>query len=114
MSTAKSPVPAYTITEVEVVDADGYQRYRELAQAAVAQHGGRFLVRGAKPIVAEGDFPPRQSVVVIEFPSMDQLKAWYDSPQIPRCARSGAHGPAATAIVPGGRCGLMGRSRALL
>jgi len=39
MSTAKSPVPAYTITEVEVVDADGYQRYRELAQAAVAQHG---------------------------------------------------------------------------
>jgi len=81
MSTAKSPVPAYTITEVEVVDADGCQRYRELAQAAVAQHGGRFLVRGAKPIVAEGDFPPRQSVVVIEFPSMDQLKAWYDSPQ---------------------------------
>ena len=81
MSTAKSPVPAYTITEVEVVDADGYQRYRELAQAAVAQHGGRFLVRGAKPIVAEGDFPPRQSVVVIEFPSMDLLKAWYDSPQ---------------------------------
>jgi len=81
MSTAKSPVPAYTSTEVEVVDADGYQRYRELAQAAVAQHGGRFLVRGAKPIVAEGDFPPRQSVVVIEFPSMDQLKAWYDSPQ---------------------------------
>jgi uncharacterized protein (DUF1330 family) len=81
MSTAKSPVPAYTITEVEVVDADGYQRYGELAQAAVAQHGGRFLVRGAKPIVAEGDFPPRQSVVVIEFPSMDQLKAWYDSPQ---------------------------------
>ena len=81
MTTAKSPVPAYTITEVEVVDADGYQRYRELAQAAVAQHGGRFLVRGAKPIVAEGDFPPRQSVVVIEFPSMDQLKAWYDSPE---------------------------------
>jgi len=86
MSTAKSPVPAYTITEVEVVDADGYQRYRELAQAAVAQHGGRFLVRGAKPIVAEGDFPPRQSVVVIEFPSMDLLKAWYDSPQY-RAAR---------------------------
>src|SRR5258706_15972362 len=86
MSTAKSPVPAYTITEVEVVDADGYQRYRELAQAAVAQHGGRFPVRGAKPIVAEGDFPPRQSVVVIEFPSMDQLRDWDDSPQY-RAAR---------------------------
>ena len=86
MSTPISQVPTYSITEVEVVDAGGYQRYRELAQAAVAQHGGRFLVRGAKPIVAEGDFPPQQSVVVIEFPSMDQLKVWYDSPQY-RAAR---------------------------
>jgi uncharacterized protein (DUF1330 family) len=86
MSSPTSQVPAYSITEVEVVDADGYQHYRELAQAAVAQHGGRFLVRGAKPIVAEGDFPLQRSVVVIEFPSMDQLKAWYDSPQY-RAAR---------------------------
>jgi len=81
MTTAKSQVPAYTITEVEVVDVDGYKRYLELAKPAMAQHGGRFLVRGAKPIVAEGDWPPQQSVVVIEFQSMDQLKAWYDSPQ---------------------------------
>ena len=81
MSTAKSQVPAYSITEVEVVDADGFKRYRELAQAAVAQYGGRFLVQGAKPIIAEGDWPPQQNVVVIEFPSMDQLKAWYDSPE---------------------------------
>jgi uncharacterized protein (DUF1330 family) len=87
MSTTKSQVPAYSITEVEVVDADGFKRYRELSQPAVAQYGGRFLVQGAKPIVAEGDWPPQQNVVVIEFASMDQLKAWYDSPQY-RAARA--------------------------
>jgi uncharacterized protein (DUF1330 family) len=86
MPTTKSQVPAYTITEVEVVDEVGYKRYLELAKPAAAQHGGRFLVRGAKPIVAEGDFPRQRTVVVIEFPSMDQLKAWYDSPEY-RAAR---------------------------
>jgi uncharacterized protein (DUF1330 family) len=74
-------VPAYSITEVEVLDPDGFKRYRQLAQAAVTQYGGRFLAQGAEPIVAEGDWPPQQRVVLIEFPSMDQLKAWYDSPE---------------------------------
>jgi uncharacterized protein (DUF1330 family) len=38
---------AYSITDVEVLDADGFKRYRELAGAAVARYGGRFLVRGS-------------------------------------------------------------------
>jgi hypothetical protein len=114
MSTPTSQVPAYSITEVEVVDADGYQHYRELAQAAVAQHGGRFLVRGAKPIVAEGDFPPQRSVVVNRISQHGSAKGLVRLSSIPRRARSGAHGLAATAIVRGGRCRLTGRSRAPL
>jgi uncharacterized protein (DUF1330 family) len=74
-------VPAYSITEVEVLDPDGFKRYRQLAQAAFSQYGGRFLVQGAEPIVAEGDWPSQQRVVLIEFPSMDQLRTWYDSPE---------------------------------
>jgi uncharacterized protein (DUF1330 family) len=81
MPTDNPAVPAYSITEVQVLDPDGFKRYRQLAQAAVAQYGGRFLVQGAEPIVAEGDWPTQQRVVVIEFPSMDQLKTWYDSPE---------------------------------
>jgi uncharacterized protein (DUF1330 family) len=86
-STAIRSVPAYSITEVEVIDEHGFKQYRDLAQAAVAQYGGRFLVQGAKPVVAEGDWPAQQSVVVIEFPSLDRLKTWYDSPEY-RAARS--------------------------
>jgi uncharacterized protein (DUF1330 family) len=72
---------AYSITDVEVLDADEFKRYREVAGPAVAQYGGRFLVRGAEPVVAEGDWPSGQRVNVIEFPSMKELRAWYDSPE---------------------------------
>ncbi len=75
------PVPAYSITEVEVIDQDGYKRYRELAQAAVAAVRRAVPCSGWQPIVAEGEWPSQQRVVVIEFPSMDQLKTWYDSPE---------------------------------
>ena len=74
-------MPAYSITGVEVLDADGFKRYCELAAAAVAQYGGRFLVRAAEPLVAEGDWPSGQRVNIIEFPSMEQLTAWYHSPE---------------------------------
>jgi uncharacterized protein (DUF1330 family) len=74
-------VPAYSITEVEVLDREEFSRYRELAAAAVSRYGGRFLVRGAEPVVAEGQWPSGQRVNIIEFPSMEQLTAWYNSPE---------------------------------
>jgi uncharacterized protein (DUF1330 family) len=77
-------MPAYSITEVEVVDADAFKRYREIAQAAVVQYGGRFLVQGAEPLVAEGEFPKQRRIVIIEFGSMEQLKTWFDSPEYRR------------------------------
>ena len=35
------------------------ERYRELASASIARYGGRYLVRGADPVVPEGDWPAR-------------------------------------------------------
>ena len=74
-------MPAYSITEVEVLDEDGARRYRELARAAVTHYGGRYLVLAATPTVAEGECPPEGRLVIIEFASMNQLRAWYDSPE---------------------------------
>lgn len=73
---------AYVISESEVrEDADDAQavRYRELASASIARYGGRYLVRGADPVVPEGDWPARQRVVVVEFETMEQLQRWYGS-----------------------------------
>ena len=70
---------AYVISEVEVLDEVQGQRYRELAAASIALHGGRYIVRGAEPEVPEGDWPSEQRVVVVEFPTMGQLRSWYHS-----------------------------------
>ncbi|WP_220038040.1 DUF1330 domain-containing protein [Curtobacterium sp. MCBD17_032] len=70
--------PAYSITEVlEVLDPAGAQRYAELTPATVEQFGGRFVVLGAQPTVAEGD--AGVVVAVVEWPDMEALQTWYDS-----------------------------------
>jgi len=72
-------MPAYVISEVEILDEDQGQRYCELAAASIARHGGRYVVRGAQPEVPEGDWPDQQRVVVVEFPTMEILQSWYRS-----------------------------------
>ena len=51
-----------------------------VAAASIAQHGGRYLARGGKIEVLEGDWTPR-IIVVVEFPDMERARAWYRSPE---------------------------------
>lgn len=71
---------AYSITEAEVLDADAMCRYVELSAAAVARFGGRFLVRG-EPTAAEGEWEDGRRLIVIAFPDLATLHAWYASPE---------------------------------
>jgi uncharacterized protein (DUF1330 family) len=70
---------AYVISEVEARDPDSLQRYRTLAKASIEKHGGRYLVRGALPEAAEGDWPSERMLVIVEFPDMDTARRWYAS-----------------------------------
>jgi uncharacterized protein (DUF1330 family) len=72
-------MPAYVISEVEILDEAQGRRYRELSAASIALHGGRYIVRGADPEVPEGEWPGAQRVVVVEFPTMERLRSWYES-----------------------------------
>jgi len=71
---------AYVISEVDVKDPAGFEAYRTMAAKAIAQYGGRYLVRGGTTIAVEGG-PPPKTVIVIEFPSMPRLREWYASPE---------------------------------
>ena len=71
-------MPAYVIVDIEVTDPAGFEEYRKQVPATVQKYGGRFLVRGGAMEVVEGDWRPKR-VVVLEFPSMEQAKRWYDS-----------------------------------
>jgi uncharacterized protein (DUF1330 family) len=73
-------MPAYVISEVEVRDPVGWETYRSIAANAIAQYGGRYLVRGGAAEAAEGG-PPPKTLIIVEFPSMARLREWYASPE---------------------------------
>lgn len=69
---------AYVIADVDVKDAAAYEPYKAAAAATIAQYGGRYIVRGGKHETLEGKWRPRR-LVVLEFPSFEQAKRWYES-----------------------------------
>jgi uncharacterized protein (DUF1330 family) len=70
----------YVVAEVEVTDPATYEDYRKLVPASVARYGGKFLVRGGAVETKEGGWQPKR-LVVLEFPSLQQARAWYHSPE---------------------------------
>ena len=72
-------MPAYVIADVrDVRDPEALLEYRRRNTDAVADHGGRFLVRGGEATVLEGEWPTRR-IVVMEFPDAEAARAWWES-----------------------------------
>jgi len=70
-------MPAYVIAELEITNAATFDEYRKGVPASIAAYGGRYLARGeVEPL--EGGWSPKR-MVIVEFPSLAQAKAWYDS-----------------------------------
>ena len=69
---------AYIMADIQVTDPVAYDDYRPLAAASVARFGGRFIVRGGKIDLLEGE-PQPERIVVIEFPDADAARRWYQS-----------------------------------
>jgi uncharacterized protein (DUF1330 family) len=69
---------AYIIVDVVVTDPEGFAAYREMAPPTVAAYGGNYLARGGALTPLEGGWDPKR-ISVIEFPSAEQARAWWDS-----------------------------------
>ena len=70
----------YAVTNIRVSDPDRYAEYREQAPPTIAHYGGKYLARGGKVEVLEGEWTP-QRLVILEFESMERFNEWYDSPE---------------------------------
>jgi uncharacterized protein (DUF1330 family) len=71
---------AYVIASVTVKDPVRYEDYRRLVSPTVEKYGGRFIARGGRMEVLEGDWRPMR-LVILEFPSIEQARAWWSSPE---------------------------------
>lgn len=90
-------MPAFVIVQVDIRDAAVYERYKALAPASIAAHGGRYIARGGHCEALEGQWAPCR-VVILEFDDVARAKQWIDSPEY-REARALRHASAHTQII---------------
>src|SRR5262249_787793 len=69
----------YWIAHVDVTDPEGYKNYQAPNAKPFGMYGGRFLVRGGRQEVTEGN--ARSRCVVLEFPSYEAALGCYRSPE---------------------------------
>jgi uncharacterized protein (DUF1330 family) len=70
---------AYVVVDIDVRDAAMYKEYIALAPGSVQAHGGKYLARAGRTEKLEGDWLP-QRLVILQFESVEQARAWLDSP----------------------------------
>jgi uncharacterized protein (DUF1330 family) len=75
---AQAASPAYSIVEVDVIDAEGFKAFAVRNAAGVAAAGGRFIVRRGRVVNAAGT--PAHNVFVIAWESLDKATGYFNSP----------------------------------
>lgn len=70
----------YMVVHLEVTDPQKFEEYRTQVPATIEQYGGKYLIRGGEMETLEGDPLPGRTVV-LEFPSVEQARTWYNSPE---------------------------------
>ncbi|MDJ0684793.1 MAG: DUF1330 domain-containing protein [Alphaproteobacteria bacterium] len=68
----------FIVNITEIRDPDRFKLYQAMTPPTIEKYGGRYRVRGGDVSVMEGDWTPNR-LVVLEFPSMERLKAWHSS-----------------------------------
>ena len=73
-------MPAYWVARARITDPVQYKRYTDRVPEIVSRYGGRILARGGRYRIMEGpeDF---HRFVVIEFPTLEQGAACFQSPE---------------------------------
>lgn len=70
---------AYYVAEHIITDPDKFEEYRIKVLPMIEKHGGRYLTKGGSHRFPEQPHWKPQRAVIIEFPDMASLNAWYDS-----------------------------------
>jgi uncharacterized protein (DUF1330 family) len=76
----RDAMSAYLIVHLEITDPAAFEAYRKVAGPTLAPYGGKALAAFGRFEVMECMIHPK-SVLVIEFPSVEQAKKWYASPE---------------------------------
>lgn len=70
---------AYVVGYVTVTDPSWVEEYGPKVEAQVQAHGGKYIARAAEIEKLEGSMDVPSVAVVLEFPTADAARAWYNS-----------------------------------
>lgn len=68
---------AYLVAHIRVHDKQKFEEFKALSGPAIADYGGRVLVRNPAPEPQEGDL--RGLTIIIEFEDMETARRFYQS-----------------------------------
>jgi uncharacterized protein (DUF1330 family) len=77
---------AYILMKITVTDAEKLKSYQQIAPSIIDKYNGKLLVRGGEVISLEGMNEQRR-VVIVEFDSMSEAKAFYYSDEYARAIK---------------------------
>ena len=76
---AQAEPPAYVVAEIEVTNLTPYDKeYVPAAMKAIAEGGGKYIVRGGESAALYGE-PPKGRIAIMVFENMEKAKAAFDS-----------------------------------
>lgn len=68
---------AYLVAHIRVHDKQKFEEFKALSGPAIADYGGKVLVRNPAPEPQEGDL--RGLTIIIEFEDMETARRFYQS-----------------------------------
>ncbi len=72
---------AYAIVEMTVDHDDWREEYLAKFGELLRKHGGGHISNGVPVAKLEGARELPDRLIILEFPSLDQARAWYDDPE---------------------------------
>jgi uncharacterized protein (DUF1330 family) len=75
--------PAFVIIErTETTGSESIQNeYAKLARELLPRYGGRYLARSQNNLLLEGAGSTPCCMAILQFPSLDAVRRWYESPE---------------------------------
>jgi uncharacterized protein (DUF1330 family) len=73
-------MPAYIIAQEVINDREEFEKYRAGVHGTLDKYKGKPIVSNEDFEVIEGEWPYTKTVI-IQFPSVEEAKRWYESPE---------------------------------
>jgi uncharacterized protein (DUF1330 family) len=71
---------AYIVGKIDVTNWDRYREYTKVTPGVIKKYDGKFMVRGGDMVTLEGP-EASQRIILLEFPTLEKAKAFYNSPE---------------------------------